>query len=387
MPIRPTLVALFLVIPLAGCVDNGQDTDTAAQLLDPQGVQPTGVVHEFDIYVRADYTQDIGGMGNHSWSYRFAFGEDDAGSIPAPEIRVRQGDTVRARLHTDTEHTIHWHGVLLPWGMDGVPAMTQEVGVGTYVYEFVANEAGTFWYHCHVKAPEHIDMGMFGAFIVEPADPDEDPAFDREATLFLHEYDLGSYAVTDAVFKTTDGDQSGADSVNTLPRNPADLAEAVGHNAAVASNEATYFGPGYAGQEGVSTRGYLPRYDTFMINAKSFPHTDPVEIESGETLRIRLVNAGQLTHAMHLHGHRFLVTHKDGAVLQSPYLADTIGLFPGERYDIYVQGNNPGHWDFHDHGGAWGIGGFAANRGVFPGGMATTLEYTDWEMPALTGPV
>jgi hypothetical protein len=131
---------------------------------------------------------------------------------------------------------------------------------------------------------------------------------------------------------------------------------------------------------------YRPQYDTFMINGKSFPDTEPLLIKSGETIRVRLINAGQLVHSMHLHGTHFLVTHKDGYKLPAPYYADTILVGPAERYDIYVEGDNPGIWDFHDHGGAWNVGGYTNNDYAFPGGMNTMLVYEDFAYAQLPEP-
>lgn len=383
-----TLGTMLLVLPaVAGCVGGADETG------EPLGLQMVtegnGEVFELDLYVKENHLHNPVGDVE---VLAFAFGTSPEGpwTVPGPEIRVTEGTTVRVRLHTETPHTIHWHGISLPWAMDGVPFMTQDVGAGVYTYEFIAWETGTYWYHCHVEAPAHVDAGLFGAFIVEPADPGEDPAFDREETLILSEMDSQLFTA----FEVLD---SGTVDPDELPKNPQDAAEAAYR---MARQTADIGGIIAHSTTGVSTIEepprdyyplysirYRPQYDTFMFNGKSFPDTEPIHMESGETLRLRLVNAGQLVHTVHVHGHHFLVTHKDGYKLPVPYYADTIGLFPAERYDIYIEGYNPGIWDVHDHGGGWNVGGYTSNDFAFPGGMNTMLVYDDFEYAELAGPV
>jgi manganese oxidase len=383
-----SLVFLLVLPALAGCLGSTSPTPDGA--LEPSAVQ--GEVREFHVNVD-QATEYSPHEGKHILGFGFGFSPEGPFTIPGPEIRVKQGDTVRAWLHsTGLGHTIHWHGLKLPWAMDGVPFMTQEVVMGnsTYLYEFVANETGTYWYHCHVEAPSHVDAGLFGALIVEPRDPAQDPPFDREHTLLLHEWDSTNFALIGAVFGSPQ--ESG-----NLGPNPFDAAEETQSSARSAYDvmaSSVIGGPAgdAAGGEGprdyypLPSIRYRPQYDTFMINGKSFPETEPLLISSGETVRIRLINAGQLVHAMHLHGTHFLVTHKDGYNLPAPYYADTLLIGPAERYDVYVEGDNPGIWDFHDHGGAWNLGGYASNDYAFPGGMATMLVYEDFEYAQLPKP-
>ena len=379
VPARVLLTILVLLLPaFAGCVmadDPGEPL--ALQMVS----EHTGEVREWDLYVSEVFEHSPDG---ERVMQGFAFGLSPEGpfSIPGPEIRVTEGDLVRVRLHHEL-HTIHWHGVSLPWRMDGVPFVTQDLGHDVYEYEFVAWEPGTYWYHCHVEAPAHVDAGMFGAFIVEPADPEEDPPFDREETLILHEFDSQMFYPYEVAF--TEGEVS----PDRLHGNPVDALDGLRGGArmtaeigAIIAHDATgtsTFEVGPRDHYPLYSIRYRPQYDVFMINGKSYPETEPLHISTGETMRIRLINAGQLVHTMHLHGHHFLVTHKDGYPLPAPYYADTIGLFPAERYDIYVEGYNPGLWDLHDHGGAWGVGGFTSNDFAFPGGMNTMLVYDDLE--------
>jgi FtsP/CotA-like multicopper oxidase with cupredoxin domain len=390
-PVPPpaVLATVLLALPaLAGCLASPA----------PQAEQPAaseGRVRSFDLYVAGGTLEPV--KGKPFFALGFVANPEDVLRVPGPEVRVTEGDRVRVTLHGG-HHTLHWHGVSVPWGMDGVPYMTQSLGDGNFTYEFVAHETGTYWYHCHVDAPTHIDLGMFGAFIVEPRDKAQDPPFGREYTLFLHEQDVAGLNSLRAGFGLAAGDPGGlAPVVTGAPPNPAELPGYAQH-VAVAGTDAAGVGVGdttgayAAGSVGPrdyypeSSVRYFPQYDTFMINGKVFPDTDPVKIRTGETVRVRLINAGQLLHTMHLHGHHGLVTHKDGYKLASPYYADTIVLGPGERYDVYVKGDNPGIWDFHDHGGAWGVGAYAATDHAFPGGMNTMFVYEDFQYAQLPAP-
>ena len=98
------------------------------------------------------------------------------GRIPGPELRVRQGDVVEVTLvNRDIRDgvSIHWHGVDVPNGEDGVAGMTQDavpVG-GRFTYRFRAEDAGTYWYHSHQRSADEVRRGLFGALVVEPRDP------------------------------------------------------------------------------------------------------------------------------------------------------------------------------------------------------------------------
>jgi FtsP/CotA-like multicopper oxidase with cupredoxin domain len=204
------------------------------------------------------------------------------GIVPGPIIRMTEGDKVRINVKNDMKvsTTIHWHGVLTPNKMDGVTFVTQppiEPGQ-TYVYEFVAKNAGSHMYHSHHDAAEQVTKGMMAAFIIDPKDKSKDPAYDKEYILVLNDTGIG-----------------------------------------------------------------------LTINGKSFPYTQPLTAKKGQKLRIRYMNEGLMIHPMHLHGMYQQVFAKDGANLPMPYLADTLNIAPGERYDVLVDCEEPGLWAFHCH--------------------------------------
>ena len=103
------------------------------------------------------------------------------------------------------------------------------------------------------------------------------------------------------------------------------------------------------------------------INGKSFPYTQPLTAKLGQKLRIRYMNEGLMIHPMHLHGMYQSVFAKDGANLPAPYLADTLTVAPGERYDVIVDCQEPGLWAYHCHI----LTHAESNKGMF--GMVTVL--------------
>ena len=114
------------------------------------------------------------------------------GTVPGPELRIRQGQPVRItvanRLGEDT--TVHWHGVRVPNAMDGVPGLTQQpIRPGeSFIYEFTPPDAGTFWYHSHADTLQQLGRGMAGALIVEEIEPV--PGIDRDLVWFIADWRL-----------------------------------------------------------------------------------------------------------------------------------------------------------------------------------------------------
>ena len=114
------------------------------------------------------------------------------GSVPGPELRIAQGDTVEAVLKNRLAQptTIHWHGIRIENAMDGVAALTQApVKPGaTFDYRFTVPDAGTYWYQPHNKTWEQMARGLYGPLIVEEAEP---PAYDRDLVLMVDDWRLG----------------------------------------------------------------------------------------------------------------------------------------------------------------------------------------------------
>ncbi len=256
------------------------------------------------------------------------------GSVPGPELRVREGDMVRVTLHNrlPVPTTIHWHGIDVPLDQDGVPGLSQlpvEPGAD-YVYQFIATNPGTRWYHSHVDGASQLELGLYGAMIVEPRTP-EPVAYDRDFTYVLDERAL-------------------------------DFTPAVALGDAQVRN-----------REAGNGRGGALQYDQFLMNGKAGDAIPPLSIAAGEKIRIRLVNAGSLVHAIHLHGQSFKIIATDGNPVPpaAQLTKDTVLIGPAERYDLEVDGTNPGIWMFHCH---------MPNHQ--DNGMMTALVYDGFSLPS-----
>jgi FtsP/CotA-like multicopper oxidase with cupredoxin domain len=129
------------------------------------------------------------------------------GTVPGPELRVRQGRPVRITVlnKLDEDTTVHWHGIRLPNAMDGVPGLTQKpIRPGeSFVYEFIPPDAGTFWYHPHQHTVQQLGRGLAGALVVE--EPGSLPGIDRDLLWFVEDWRLddkgGSPAVSATAWK------------------------------------------------------------------------------------------------------------------------------------------------------------------------------------------
>jgi manganese oxidase len=217
------------------------------------------------------------GARYEAWTYN--------GTVPGPEIRVKQGETIKVRLKNSLPEStsIHWHGLEIADNkQDGVTFVTQDPIKPGQTYEYVLTpiNCGSHMYHSHHAADAQVPLGLLGAFIVDCVTTPV-PAFaahDTEYNEILSDGPLG-----------------------------------------------------------------------FSINGKGFPATAPVVAKVGEKTLVRFMNEGLIIHPMHLHGHRMLVVAKDGNYLPAPYEADTLNIAPGERYDVIVTSLYPGAWAFHCH--------------------------------------
>ena len=111
------------------------------------------------------------------------------GSIPGPLLRWREGDTVTLRVanQLDEDTSIHWHGIILPANMDGVPGLSFH-GIRpreSYTYRFDVRQSGTYWYHSHSGFQEQ--RGVYGPLVIDPREPDP-IAFDREHVILLSDW-------------------------------------------------------------------------------------------------------------------------------------------------------------------------------------------------------
>lgn len=400
---RTAMVLVLLTVGLAGCFGGGGQNGTNAyecrlRVVDLFITQDDSA--SWPLYtLNNGETQSVVAMGFQLGGDNVAANPSQGESglvVPNPMLEFNECDTVEITVHNNNplSHTFHLHGGLVPWTEDGVPFLSQlpihENGERTYRFENM--KAGTYWYHCHVDVAHHIDLGMYGAFIVHEREPVY--AADTDVTLMLDEWDnchihgdpnplnnreTGAYPAGDAdcqgrQFQDYYG-QGGATNTATNnpqaqalcddPDTPQEIKDALGcaHGEAPPYREprSWYY---------ADFPPYTPLYNTYTINGKSFPDTLPVYFEEGDTVRIRLINVGEEWHSMHLHGHSFLAAYKDGYPVTNPMRMDTISVGPGERWDIIVEADNPGFWAFHDH-----VGLSVANDYQAPGGMFTIVAY------------
>lgn len=137
-----------------------------------------------------------------AWTYN--------GVVPGPEIRVTEGDKVRIIVKNNLPEStaVHWHGLIIPNDQDGVPFITQAPinpgGVHFYEFQLREGNVGSHMYHSHHNSAFQVQMGLLGAFIVEPKDPSTRPAFDREYTMVLNEGPIAGYSINGKGFPATE---------------------------------------------------------------------------------------------------------------------------------------------------------------------------------------
>ncbi len=221
------------------------------------------------------------------------------GSSPGPTIEAVEGDRVRIYVTNNLNEptTVHWHGIIVPNGMDGVAGLNQRaIQPGeTFKYEFTLKQNGTFMYHPHSDEMFQIALGMEGFFIIHPREAEE-PAVDRDFAIFLHEWRVPMGAKTPVPFEMTD-------------------------------------------------------FNLFTFNSVLYPKSEALVVKTGERVRIRFGNIMMNSHPIHLHGHEFLITRKGGRRLPEAAQdsAVTVNVAPGETRDIEFIADNPGDWALHCH--------------------------------------
>jgi manganese oxidase len=222
------------------------------------------------------------------------------GSTPGPTIEAVEGDRLRLyvsnRLPEPT--SVHWHGIVLPNGMDGVAGLTQspiEPGE-TYMYEFTVRHPGTYMYHPHYDEMTQIALGMTGMLIVHPRRP-RGPRVDRDFALMTHEFRID---------------------VGARRPNPSEMKD----------------------------------FNVLTFNSKSYPATAPLVVGRGERVRIRFGNLSPMDHhPVHLHGLWFKTTATDGGYIpESAQHPDTTVLIPtGSTRVIEFVPEELGDWAMHCH--------------------------------------
>jgi hypothetical protein len=223
------------------------------------------------------------------------------GWVNSTVIEAVEGERIRIyvtnRLPVAT--SIHWHGVNLPNGMDGVGGLTQPpIKAGeTVKYEFTLRQHGSQMFHSHHDEMTQIGMGMIGMFIIHPRNPSPEYHVDRDFSLMLSEWTI----------------EAGTSRSNTLKMND---------------------------------------FNTLTINGKVFPSTAPLICRTGDKVRIRIGNLGAMDHhPIHIHGHHFRITATDGEdiPLSAQWPETTVLVGVGQTRNIEFIADAPGDWAMHCH--------------------------------------
>jgi FtsP/CotA-like multicopper oxidase with cupredoxin domain len=248
-----------------------------------------GGVKEFRLVAEPVKREFAPGMTVNCWGYN--------GQTPGPTIEVVEGDRVRIFVtnHLPERTSVHWHGALLPNGMDGVAGLNQphiEPGE-TYVYEFTLRQHGTLMYHPHSDEMVQMALGMMGFFVVHPRQP---TGVDRDFAIMLHEWSVPPGGATP---------------------NPAVMTD----------------------------------FNLFTFNSRVWPGTAPLVVKRGERVRVRFGNLSMDSHPIHLHGYRFTLTGTEaGTVPPGARFAEaTVNVPVGSTRDVEFVADEPGDWAFHCH--------------------------------------
>jgi manganese oxidase len=223
------------------------------------------------------------------------------GRVHGPTLEAVEGDRVRIyvtnKLKAPT--TVHWHGLFLPNGMDGVAGLTQPtIQPGeTFRYEFPLRQHGTYMYHSHHDEMTQMAMGMLGMIVIHPRKPSAGYRVDRDFAILLSEWSIKP--------GTSRPDPNAMSDFNVL-----------------------------------------------TMNGKAYPGTKPLVCKTGDRVRIRFGNLSAMDHhPIHLHGHYFKVVATDGGVLPaSAQWPEATVLVPvGSTRDVEFIADAPGDWAMHCH--------------------------------------
>jgi CopA family copper-resistance protein len=253
------------------------------------------------------------------------------GSLPGPILRWREGDTVtlrvRNRLHEDT--SIHWHGIILPANMDGVPGLSFH-GIapdGMYEYKFDVNQNGTYWYHSHSGLQEQ--AGVYGALVIDAKDP-EPFSYDRDYVVLLSDWtDENPDRVLAKLKKQSDY-------YNYHKRTVGDFIDDVsemGWSAAIADRK-MWAEMKMSPTDLADVSGYTY---TYLMNGQAPDGNWTGIFKPGEKIRLRFINAAAMTYFdVRIPGLKMTVVAADGQYVK-PVSVDEFRIAVAETYDVIVE--------------------------------------------------
>jgi CopA family copper-resistance protein len=253
------------------------------------------------------------------------------GSVPAPTLRWKEGDTINLRVKNNLAHdsSIHWHGIILPTNMDGVPGLSFD-GIkpgDTYHYQFKLNQNGTYWYHSHSGFQEQ--TGVYGAIIIDPLTP-APFQYDREYAVVLSDW---SDEKPERIYSKL---KKMSDYYNFRERTVGDLFNDIGKNGVGATQAARAMW----NQMRMSDRdisditGYTY---TFLMNGHAPARGWTGLFNKGERVLLRVINASAMTlFDFRIPGLKMTVVASDGQYVE-PVSVDEFRIGVAETYDVLVE--------------------------------------------------
>ena len=325
---RRTLVLGGLAAAGAGALSacSGKSTATSGLVLPSQSALTprAGQNVVTKTLVAQPTTLDLGGPKVATWAY--------GDTLPGPLVRATAGDLLRITLDNQlpAESTIHWHGIALRNAADGVPGLTQNpVSAGKkFVYEFIAPDPGTYFYHPHVGV--QLDRGLYAPLIID--DPNEAGDYDAEWIVVLDDWIDGTGTTPDQVLARLtapapppSSSSTGMDGMD-MSDSPMGGMDMSGMNGGMSmgSSDSPF------GDAGDVT------YPHFLLNGRVNTAPEVLSAKPGQRVRIRVINAAADTiFSVAIAQHHLTLTHTDGYAVQ-PQEAAAFYIGMGERYDVTV---------------------------------------------------
>ncbi len=253
------------------------------------------------------------------------------GSIPGPVVRLREGQEAVIRVNNRLAEisSIHWHGLILPQPMDGVPGVTFG-GIpagGSFTYRFLVRQSGTYWAHSHSGGQEL--LGLYFPLVIDPLDP-EPFRYDRDYVVMLSDWSFESPATIIKKLKKQAG------YFNYQKRTAGEFACDVRTNGFVATfkERLSWSKMRMDPTDFADVTGYTYKY---LLNGFTPEDNCTWLFQSGETVRLRFIAAGAMTYFdVRIPGLKMTVVQADGQNVQ-PVEVDEFRIAPGETFDVLVQ--------------------------------------------------
>lgn len=261
--------------------------------------------------------------------------------IPGPTLHFKEGDRVTIRVHNrlNQETAVHWHGMLVPWQMDGVLGISQQ-GIppnGTFQYEFTLHQSGTYWYHAHAGLQEQ--QGLYGAFIIDPINNPK-YHYSKDYVIVLSDWSNTNPEQILANLKK-EGDYYSP----RFPLQPS-LFKFIHDYTSASTNERQNLFNDYKMMQQMRMSLYDMSdvaYDAFLLNGHSTVSPWTANVKKGDVVRLRFIGAaGSTIFHVKIPDTRMQIVQVDGNDV-IPYFVNDFTIAPGETYDVLIkiQNNNP----------------------------------------------